>query len=418
MTDPAGAQVGPSLGVAARRLAPAALRPVGAGPTETVQSRLPGSLRATEARAPIGDFATILALFLASRAFLIGIGWLALRFVSSPFAGQSLMPDLFVRWDSFWYLNLVDTGYSTAESLAQTGATNFAFYPTYPALIWLVSRFSGLSPAAAGVAISNFAFLGALFVIYILGRHFTGRRIDALIAVALICFVPEGFVFSAVYTESLFVLVTAASMLAYTRGNYLTATLLSALGSSIRSNGAFIALWYGLEILRKRGFRGALRLWDRPEEYLPAAAAPIGLVVFWWLCYFYSGDAFAQKSTAVFGWGWLPAWPWNGIWAAIQHGTFNERFWVGSALVAIAMSLALLRQGHWPLFLYCAANFALYLSTSLPNSLLRYSIAIFPIYFGVAPYVRGPRALAVILIFLALGGALMAGWALGATISI
>jgi hypothetical protein len=416
MREEAGTATDPRFSAVTRKLARLVLLPQAAGSTDR---EIQDSPRAgVPIEAPFRDVATILGLFLASRAFLVAIGWLTLRLVASPFAGQNLLPDLFVRWDSFWYLNLAGSGYSTAESLSQTGATNFAFYPTYPALIWLVSQFSGLSTAAAGVAISNLAFLGALFVIYILGRHFTGRRIDALIAVALICFVPEGFVFSAVYTESLFVLVTAASMLAYARGNYLTASLLSALGSSIRSNGVFIALWYGMEILRRRGLRGALRFWDRPEEYLPAIAAPIGLVAFWWLCYFHSGDAFAQKSTVVFGWGWMPAWPWHGLWEVIRHGTLDDRFWVGSALVAMTMSLALLRQGKWTLFLYCAANFALYLSTSLPNSLLRYSIALFPIYFGVAPYVRGPRALAVIMIFPALGGALMAAWALGATITI
>jgi hypothetical protein len=173
-----------------------------------------------------------------------------------------------------------------------------------------------------------------------------------------------------------------------------------------------------MEILRKRGFNGALRFWDRPEEYLPAIAAPIGLVAFWWLCYLYSGDAFAQKSTVTIGWGWIPDWPWHGIWEAFRRGTIEDRFWVSAALIALAASFTLLRKGEWTLFVYSAANFALYLSTSLPNSLLRYSIAIFPIYFGVARYIRGPRALIVIMLFPVLGGALMAAWVLGFTVSI
>jgi len=302
--------------------------------------------------------------------------------------------------------------------LNQSGGTDFAFYPTYPALIWLASHLTGLSAAAAGVAVSNTAFLAALLVIYALGKRFTGSRINALVAVALVCFVPEGFIFSAVYTESLFILVTAGSMLAYERGNYVAASLLSAAGSSIRSNGVFIAVWFGLEILRKRRLRGVFRFWEKPEEYLPAIAAPVGLVAFWWLCYFYTGDAFAQKSTVTYGWGWIPDWPWNGVAAALQGGSFEDCFWVCSALVALALSFTLLRKGHWTLFTYGAVNFALYLSTPLDNSLLRYSISIVPIYFGLAYYVRGPLILLAAAVCLLLGGALMAAWALGLVIAI
>jgi len=57
-------------------------------------------------RPPIGEYATIVALFLASRAFLTAIGWFTLRLVPSAFAGQGLLPGLFVRWDSLWYISI------------------------------------------------------------------------------------------------------------------------------------------------------------------------------------------------------------------------------------------------------------------------------------------------------------------------
>jgi hypothetical protein len=362
---------------------------------------------------PIGrDYAAIVAMFVISRGFLVAVGYATLKAIPSVYQNQSLFPDLFVRWDSLWYIRLAQSGYSTVEPLSQSGATNFAFYPAYPALIWLLSHATGVSAATAGVLISNAAFLAALFVIYALGKQFTGSTTNALIAVLLICFAPGGFVFSAVYTESLFVLITAASMLTYARGHYVAAGLLSAFGSSIRSNGVFIAIWFGLEIVRKRGFRGALRFWERPEEYLPAFAAPLGLLAFWWLCYFYTGDAFAQKSTAQFGWGWMLQWPWHNIVAGLSPGHFEDSFWIVSALLALGLSLTLLAKGYWTLFVYCVVNLALYCSTSIPDSLLRYSIAIVPIYFGIAHYVRGPRVLALIVLPV-IGGILMVGWTQG-----
>ena len=378
----------------------------------------PGLVRDGQPKwSPRWDYAAVIALFLASRAFLIATGCLAARFMPLPYDGQTILPDLFVRWDSLWYIHLAQSGYSIAEPITQTGAANLNFFPAYPALIWLTSHLTGLSAAAAGVTISNLAFLAALLVIYALGRQLGGSRSNALISVMLIAFVPEGFVFSAVYTESLFVLVTAGAMLTYSRGHYVAASALSAVGSSVRANGVLIAVWYGLEILRKRGWRGAFRFWERPEEYLPLLAAPFGLLAFWWFCYFYTGDAFAQKSTVTFGWGWIPTWPWNGIVTGLRQGNFEDRFWIISGLVSLALSFTLLRKGQWTLFAYCAINFALFFSTSLPNSFLRYSISLIPIYFGLSYYIRGHWALAAV-VFLLFGGMLMIGWERGAVVTI
>ena len=361
------------------------------------------------------DYAIIVLLFVASRALLVLIGYLTLYYRAPP-SQAPLLPDLFVRWDSLWYLATAQFGYSPVEPPGQPGSTNFGIYPLYPALIWTLHQLTGLSFAAAGVLISNACFLAALFVIFAYGVSLTQSRATSLMAVALICFIPEGFVFSAVYTESLFVLLTIAPMWAYSRQHYAAAAVLSALGTLVRSNGVLIIVWYGLEIVRKRGLKGALRFWEHPQEYLPIAVAPLGLVAFWWFAYLSTGDAFAQKSTVLHGWGWTPAFPWDNIVRNLQHGNINERFWITSGLIAFALSFTLLRRGYWTLFAYCAVNFALYFTGTSANSLLRYSIAIVPIYYGIAWYVARSRILAGIAfgISAALGAALMLAWTLGA----
>lgn len=363
------------------------------------------------------DYAAIAALFVLSRGFLVAVGAVTLRLTSPGASSGGLLPDLFVRWDSLWYIALAERGYTTTEPLNQVGATNFAFYPVYPALIWALSHLSGLSAAAAGVVISNGAFLAALYVLYGLGRVVTGDRAKALSAVALISFVPEGFIFSAVYTESLFVLVTAGAMLAHSRQHHVMASILTAIGSGIRSNGVFIAVWFGLEAIRKRGFADALRFWEHPEDYLPAFAAPIGLLAFWWMCYLQTGDAFAQKSTVAYGWGWVPEWPWSNVAVALASGSALDRFFVIAGLIAFALSFALLRKGHWTLFAYALVNFALYFSGSIPLSLLRYSIVIFPIYFGLAHYALRPAGLLFIL-FPVWAAILMVAWTLGSVLAL
>ena len=73
-------------------------------------------------------------------------------------------------------------------------------------------------------------------VIYILAEHWSRSRSVAGLTVALLCLVPQSFVFSAVYTESLFLLLTALSMLLFEQRRFALAGLTAALGSASRSN--------------------------------------------------------------------------------------------------------------------------------------------------------------------------------------
>jgi hypothetical protein len=386
----------------------------GAQPVAAQAGILPFLLRLARS-----DAAILAGLFLGSRALLMLVGYLTLALMPGGHAGP-LLPDLFVRWDSIWYLDIAQAGYTRSEAPGEPGATNFAFYPLLPALMWGLSHLTGISLAAAGVLICNVAFYLGLVVVTELGAALTGDRRNGLMSAALLCFVPEGFVFSAIYTESLFLLLTAGSMLAYTHERYVTSAALAAIGSSVRTNGILVAAYYGFDILRRRGLKGALRFWEHPEEYLPAIAAPLGLVFFWWFAFAATGDAFAQKSTALHGWGWAPMLPWSNVIDHLVSGTLTDRFWVVSALAALLLSFTLLRRELWPLFAYCLLNFVLYLTGTTANSLLRYSISIVPIYFGISLYlVRSPLLAGIVFGAMSLvGGFLMVAWALQLPISI
>lgn len=78
-----------------------------------------------------------------------------------------------------------------------------------------------------------------------------------------------------------------------------------------------------------------------------------------------------------------------------------------ASLVVFLGSLTLLRRWSWPLFAYCLANFLLFWAGTSPNSLLRYSIVLFPIYFGVAQALATRRLVAAIVLFGCLAGEVM-----------
>lgn len=344
------------------------------------------------------DVAVILAVFLGTRLLLTVFGLFTLT-VSKDALYPPVLPDLFVRWDSEWYLSLAQGGYSPADLHAeQPGATNYAFYPLYPLLMWLLAHATGLSLAWSGVLISNLCFLAALFVVFALAEDWSGDKAVARVAVLLLCCVPEGFVFSAVYTESLFLLLTSASMLLFERRQYFAAGVCAALSSAVRANGVLVVIYFGFALLREGGFRRTLRFWDEPERYLPIVMAPLGLFGFWWMAMLTTGDAFAQASTAAHGWDWRSAWPWTNIVGRLASTNIREFWPMVASLVMFAGSLTLLRRASWPLFAYCLVNFLLFWMGTSPNSLLRYSIVLFPIYFGVARLITPRPVIAIVLL--------------------
>ena len=370
----------------------------------------------------VSDITMIVGCFVVSRVLLTVVGLVVLNGHPTTFPNpmqthpfEASLPDLYVRWDSFWYLKLAEHGYSMYSTWEQPGATPYGAYPLFPALMWLVGKATGLSLAMAGVVVSNVAFLMALFVVFALAQRWSSDKIVAGFTVALLSFVPESFIFSAVYTESVFLLLVSASMLLYDRKQNVLAGLTAAVAGLARSNGIFVIIYFGFTLLRERGLVGALRFWREPERHLPIILAPLGLFAFWWFAMATTGDAFAQKSTNVHGWHWAADLPWNNIIRHVTGTDVRSQSMMWGSLVAFAASFTLLRRDSWVLFVFCLANFLLFWTGTLSNSLIRYSIVLFPIYYGLSRTLAH-RPIPILLLLAAFGvlNVLMMNlWALG-----
>jgi hypothetical protein len=116
----------------------------------------------------------------------------------SPFGDLLAAPA--ARWDSVWYLSIAQHGYGDSASPAKS-----VFYPLYPSLIHAGNWVLG-SQLIAGVLISLGCFLGALVLLYLLAEIELGPR-DARGTLLLVAFFPSAVFFSAIYTESLLLLL-------------------------------------------------------------------------------------------------------------------------------------------------------------------------------------------------------------------
>jgi Mannosyltransferase (PIG-V) len=183
-----------------------------------------------------------------------------------------------VRWDSIWYVQIAHAGY---RSVRET-----AFYPLYPLVMRAVALIVGSLPVA-GVLVS----LVAMFIALVIVRRLTELDLSersANVTIQLIACGPMAVFLSAVYTESLFLALSAGAFYAARRGRWALAGLLGGLAAATRVTG--VALLVPVLLLYFYGPRSdataaAGHPWWRPRykvtpAVLWAALIPAGAAAF------------------------------------------------------------------------------------------------------------------------------------------
>ena len=273
--------------------------------------------------------------------------------------------DAAARWDSGFYLEIANAGYRF--SLGEI--SNVAFFPLYPLLIAFLTPLVG-DTVLAGVLLSHLCFLVALFFLERLTRQELGDVASRAAVLGLCCF-PTSFFFSAVYTESLFVLSVLACFYFVQQKNLPLASLFALLASSTRFIGLVLCLVLLLEFWR--GTSRAKWLW-----FAAPLLGPLSYVGF--LLHLFDDPIAFWTVQPNFGrQGFNPL---EAIWRDLKPLTQGEIPWnVILDLGVLSLVLVLLPQ-LWRL----RPSYAVYSALSLmipllsgTGSLSRYALAVFPI---------------------------------------
>lgn len=169
--------------------------------------------------------------------------------------------DTWVRWDSGWFMKVVEEGYApTGDRSADVRKT--AFFPLYPYATRALATLTG-NHWVAGLLVSNLALLGSLFFLGRIGREMgldeDGVRRSQWYLLAF----PASFFLSSYYSEGLFLFLTTAGTWFYLRRWFLPAGLAGALACATRHVGLALFLacvlgvvfsWKGLKVGRARAF--------------------------------------------------------------------------------------------------------------------------------------------------------------------
>jgi hypothetical protein len=154
------------------------------------------------------------------------------------------------KWDSQWYFQIARDGYNY-QPLRQS---NVAFFPVYPLFMRLFSKAVGENLILSGFLVSSLAFLLALIFLYRLTELEFGDRHAATRTVFYLAFFPTAFFFNSVYTESVYLLFTVATMYFARRRFWLAAAVAGMLASATRNLGVLLLALVMWEWLRYRGW--------------------------------------------------------------------------------------------------------------------------------------------------------------------
>jgi hypothetical protein len=338
--------------------------------------------------------------------------------------------DVWARWDSVWFLRIAEDGYGATEEAAA------AFYPLYPLLVAGLGRVLFGHYVLAGVIVSLAACLGAFVLLYRLAAPRLGDE-GARRTVLYVAVFPFAVFLGAVYSESLFLLVTVASFLLAERGSFLGAGLAAGLAWLTRPLG--VALLPALALLAwrspRRG-RALLQLLTAPALF---ALYPLYL---WWrvddpVAFLRAEDTWSRELSPLGPLGGL----WDGLragWAGVRQlasGSDATRYWsavqdtdpdrvaaINLSQLAFLVLFAALTVVAWRRFgapYGVFAAFSLAIPLSLPSerwpllSIQRFGLVVFPLFMALAVLGSRPRVhTAVVVMSAVLLGVVSAQWAL------
>lgn len=150
-------------------------------------------------------------------------------------------------WDGLWYRLIAVEGYP------ETHVWNDAFWPTFPMSMRGLSRITGLQEDVAGYLIANVCFVVAMVLLYQLVRTDFDTPIARRTLWALALF-PTSLFFTAVYTESMFLMLSVAAILCARIRKWWLAGLLGALAALTRSHGIFLVIPFAVLWVKQYGF--------------------------------------------------------------------------------------------------------------------------------------------------------------------
>ncbi len=267
------------------------------------------------------------------------------------------------------------------DRIARLSGTELAFFPLYPLLIWIVGRLVG-NHLVAGLLISNAAFFFGLLYLYKLVEHEYDRSV-AQRAIFYVSIFPTAIFFSAVYTESLFLLLTVASFYYMRAHRWWMAGAIGLLAALTRVEGVllvvpFLIEWYSQYKPKLQAHIGQL---------IPGGLIPLGLFIYMAYLWVLVGDPLYFSHVQIH-WDRHFAPPWVSVISAFHKiATAGSGQTIADQTIELTFTVLMIGVliGGWkqlrPSYIaYMALSILIPMSTSSLMSMPRFALVLFPMF--------------------------------------
>lgn len=276
---------------------------------------LPDRLRAATVSAwRSDDLRVSLAVTVGSRCSLLLVGFLAVMtigFTNEPRfrVSENEVLNLPARWDSGWYIGIAMEGYRWRPGPLRQ--QNVVFFPAYPLLLRAGVRLLGGDREAIGIVGMGLS-LAAFCIALVYFRRLARDQLDeagADTAMWLLAAYPFAVFYSAVYTESLFLVATLGAFCEFRRDRLRAAGCWGLVAGLTRPNGCLLSLALAANIVE----RALAERRDRAGEagtshrrlalrVLTAGMPGVGMLIYSAFIYRVTGNAF-EWARGHLAWG-------------------------------------------------------------------------------------------------------------------
>lgn len=315
-------------------------------------------------------------------------------------------------WDTGYYLGIAEHGYSAnlgKEPMTKNQAS-YGFFPLYPLLIKMVNYIVH-NYYLAGLFVSNICLLLAAFILYKLVKIDYDHE-SAISSVKYLFLFPTAFIFSGVFSESLFLLLLLLTFYLSRHKKWLAVSLSGFFLVLSRPLGILMILPIAFEYFKSKEFK----IKNIDYKILYFLFWFLGLGLFLLYVNRLTGNFMGYFNTQNFGWGHVVSNP----LLVISQGLFSKDiFRLLSTSIFIIFGFALIVEIKKIKFSYLLAAVLLFvfpLTTGLValNSMLRYILPIFPFFIGLALLAKNKTSDELLIISLSLlQGFLMVFWTNG-----
>lgn len=220
--------------------------------------------------------------------------------------------DMWARWDAQWYERIAREGYFFEPGKQ----SSVAFFPMYPLLIRAVMTL-GPGPLLSGVLLTTALGATGFFLFWKWSSHFTPPTTARLAGWVLALWPMAFFLYGAVYSDALFLVLVCGAFLSLEKGHRGLATVLGVLATATRPVAPAVVVGLLVRSLELR-LREKQRL--RVIDFVPALAG-LGLAAYMGYQWVKFGTPTAFIETQA-GWNQTPG---PATWFKLNWVT-GERF--------------------------------------------------------------------------------------------